>query len=109
MQRVNGHYGQETHPQVVRRDLNVWGLLARRATQLRIEEFRRTDGSGTLGMDESVIEAVKKGTSASGQKSQNIDAESLGIRRSKFKAYEVLLNISRILSYISDHGCENDG
>ena len=81
----------------------------RRATQLRIEEFRRTDGRGTLGMDESVIEAVKKGTSASGQKSQNIDAESLGIRRSKFKAYEVLLNISRILSYISDHGCENDG
>lgn len=26
MQRVNGHYGQETHPQVVRRDLNVWEI-----------------------------------------------------------------------------------
>lgn len=32
---------------------------------MRIEEFRRMDGRGTLEMDESVIEAMKK---ASGQK-----------------------------------------
>ena len=30
---------------------------------MRIEEIRRTDGRGTLEMNESVIEAVKKGIS----------------------------------------------
>ncbi len=59
---------------------------------MRIKGFRRKEGRGTPGRDDSVIDAVKKGTSASGKDTLTLKVlESFGVNSKRAKC----LGISR--------------
>jgi hypothetical protein len=57
--------------------------------------FRRKEGSGTPGMDESVKEAVKKGTSASGRDTLTLEVlESVGINSKRARCFCISSGLS---------------
>jgi hypothetical protein len=49
--------------------------------------FRRKAGRGMAGMDESVIDALKKGTSASGRNTLTVVVESVGMNSKRARCF----------------------
>jgi hypothetical protein len=65
------------------------GSLARRGgCTIRMKGFRRKAGRGTAGIAESVIDALKKGTSASGRNTLTIKlVESVGTNSKRARCF----------------------
>jgi hypothetical protein len=72
-------------------------LLARRGgCIMRMKGFRRKEGIGTLGMDDSVTDAVKKGSFASGKDTLTLRVlESFGMNSKRARC----LGISMVIEY----------
>src|SRR5713226_3954680 len=70
-------------PLIIRRDLHVWEAACEEGGLHNAHERVRKEGIGTLGMDDSVTDAVKKGSFASGKDTLTLRVlESFGINSS---------------------------